>query len=81
MSFGIASVDDYIDSPRSAGSRDVWTQYEAQVQELAGSGAKVVLLPEKIDVLAQPDAEARKRWLSELARDESRLAGGRARRG
>jgi apolipoprotein N-acyltransferase len=45
VSFGIASVDDFIDSPRSAGSRDVWTQYEAQVQELAGSGAKVVLLP------------------------------------
>jgi apolipoprotein N-acyltransferase len=68
VSFGIATVDDYIDSPRSAGSRDVWTQYEAQVQELAGSGAKVVLLPEKIAVLAVPDAEARKRWLSELAR-------------
>ncbi len=39
MSFGIASVDDYIDAPSSAQSRDVWTQYEAQVQELAGSGA------------------------------------------
>jgi apolipoprotein N-acyltransferase len=68
VSFGIASVDDFIDSPRSAGSRDVWTQYEAQVQELAGSGAKVVLLPEKIDVLALPDAELRKKKLAELAR-------------
>ena len=55
-------------SPRSAVSRDVWTQYEAQVQELAGSGAKVVLLPEKIDVLAPADAELRKKRLAELAR-------------
>ena len=67
VSFGIASVDDFIASPRSAASRDVWTQYEAQVQELAGSGAKVVLLPEKIEILAPPDAEQRKKRLAELA--------------
>ena len=68
VSFGIASVDDYIGSPRTAESRDVWTQYEAQVQELAGSGAKVILLPEKIAVLASPDAEVRQKWLADLAR-------------
>jgi len=68
VSFGIASVDDFIGSPRSSESRDVWTQYEAQVQELAASGAKVILLPEKIAVLASPDAEQRKQWLGELAR-------------
>jgi len=66
--FGIAAVDDFIKSPRSAQARDVWTQYEAQVQELAGSGARMVLLPEKIDVLTPEDAEQRKHWLAGLAR-------------
>ena len=69
VSFGIASVDNFIDDPRSEQSRNIWSQYEAQVLELAGSGAQVVLLPEKIDVLQKPDAEARKAWLSKLARD------------
>jgi apolipoprotein N-acyltransferase len=68
VSFGIASVDDFIVDPRSDQSRNVWAQYETQVQELAGSGARVVLLPEKIDVLQKHDAEARKAWLSKLAR-------------
>lgn len=68
VSFGVASVDDFIDDPRSPQSRNVWAQYETQVQELAGSGALVVLLPEKISVLQKHDAEARKHWLSELAR-------------
>jgi len=68
VSFGIAAVDDFIKSPRSAEARDIWTQYQSQVQELAGSGAKVVLLPEKIDVLAPEDAEQRKQWLAALAR-------------
>jgi apolipoprotein N-acyltransferase len=69
VSFGIASVDDFIDSPSSATSRDVWTQYQSQVQDLAGSGAKLVLLPEKIDVLPTDEAEIRKAWLSRVARD------------
>ena len=69
MSFGIASVDTYIEGPRSPNSPEVWAQYQAQVQELAGSGARIVLLPEKIDVLQKPDAEARKAWLAQVARD------------
>jgi len=69
VSFGIAAVDDFILGPQSDKSRDVWTQYEAQVQELAASGARIVLLPEKIDVLQKPDAEARRARLSRLARD------------
>jgi len=68
VSFGIASVDDFIIGPQSEKSRDVWTQYEAQVQELAASGAHIVLLPEKIDVLQKPGAESRQAWLSRLAR-------------
>ncbi|HET9862722.1 MAG TPA: nitrilase-related carbon-nitrogen hydrolase [Steroidobacteraceae bacterium] len=69
LTFGIASVDDYIEGQGSPNSREVWAQYEAQVAQLAGSGAKLVLLPEKIAVLKTRDAEARKAWLARLARD------------
>jgi apolipoprotein N-acyltransferase len=69
VTFGIASVDDFIDGARSEQSRDVWAQYEAQVLQLAASGAQVVLLPEKIDVLPAQDAAQRSAWLSKLARD------------
>jgi apolipoprotein N-acyltransferase len=67
--FGIAVVDDVIAGPRTLGSLNVWSQYEAQVLELANSGAKVILLPEKIDVLASTDAEVRRAALARLARD------------
>jgi apolipoprotein N-acyltransferase len=69
VNFGLASVDDFVMGPTTAQSRDVWAQYQAQVQELAGSRARLVLLPEKIDVLRKPDAQARGEWLSQLARD------------
>jgi apolipoprotein N-acyltransferase len=69
LTFGIASVDDYIEGPRSPKSPEVWAQYQAQVQELAASGAQLVLLPEKIDVLRKDDAEQRKAWLAQQARD------------
>jgi apolipoprotein N-acyltransferase len=68
VSFGVASVDDFVADSRSPASRDVWAQYEAQVQELAGSGARIVLLPEKIAVLQKSDAEARQARLAQLAR-------------
>jgi apolipoprotein N-acyltransferase len=69
VSFGIASVDNYIHGAKSDESRDVWAQYDAQVLQLAGSGAKFVVLPEKIDVLTSADAEVRKQRLSTLARE------------
>jgi apolipoprotein N-acyltransferase len=68
LTFGIASVDDFIEGHGSPGSREVWAQYEAQVQQLAGGGARVVLLPEKIAVLKKDEAEARQRWLGNLGR-------------
>jgi apolipoprotein N-acyltransferase len=67
VSYGIASIDDFIAGPTSDKSRDVWRQYDAQVTVLAASGAKLVLLPEKIDVLSTGDAEARKAHLAKLA--------------
>jgi apolipoprotein N-acyltransferase len=69
VAFGVASVDDFIAGPRTEESSEVWARYEAQLLQLAGSGARLVLLPEKIDVLAPPAAEARERWLAALARE------------
>jgi apolipoprotein N-acyltransferase len=69
VSFGVASVDDYIAVPTSDAARNVWARYSAQVEQLAGSGAKFVVLPEKIDVLSSKDAEIRKQRLAALARD------------
>ena len=69
VNFGIASIDDFILSEKGDESRDVWAQYAAQVLELSASGAKVVLLPEKIAVLSTAAAAARQQQLSELARD------------
>jgi hypothetical protein len=83
VSFGIASVDDFIGSPRSSESRDVWTQYEAQVQELAASGAKVILLPEKIAVLRVPGRRGTQAVAWRTRAQEPHLAGrgpGRRRR-
>ena len=68
VTFGMAAVDDFIRGPFTLDSAEVWAQYEAQVQMLAGSGARVVLLPEKIAVMEKADAERRKTWLGDLAR-------------
>ncbi|CAH0141618.1 (R)-stereoselective amidase [Massilia sp. Bi118] len=55
---GLASIDDFI-GPRvpAAQVERIWSQYERHVEALAGQGAHIVLLPEKIAVLA-PDAAA-----------------------
>ncbi len=68
VSFGIASIDDFLRGPGNLDSRNVWAQYDAQVLQLANSGAKVILLPEKIDVLESTEAEVRKAALARLAR-------------
>jgi len=67
VSMGIASIDDFIRGADTDKSREVWRQYDAQVTVLAAAGAKLVLLPEKIDVLPSDDAEARKAHLAKLA--------------
>jgi apolipoprotein N-acyltransferase len=69
LSVGVAVVDDFIGGPGTPNSREVWAQYQAQVQQLAGSGARMVLLPEKIAVLDAREAAARQVWLAKLARD------------
>ena len=69
VDFGIASIDDFVAPENTDESRNVWAQYEAQVLQLAASGAKVVLLPEKIAVLSSAAAAVRKQRLSRLARE------------
>ena len=69
VDFGIASIDDFVAPDSTDESRNVWAQYEAQVLQLAASGAKVVLLPEKIAVLSSAAAAVRKQRLSWLARE------------
>ncbi len=68
VSFGMAAVDDFIRGPYSMNSAEVWAQYETQVKQLAGSGASIVLLPEKIALLEKFDAGQRKAWLADVAR-------------
>jgi apolipoprotein N-acyltransferase len=55
---GMAAIDDFI-GPRvpAAEVERIWAQYERHVGALAAQGAGIVLLPEKIAVLA-PDAAA-----------------------
>jgi apolipoprotein N-acyltransferase len=67
VTFGIASIDDYIDDPVSERALEIWSQYEAQVATLADGGAKIVLLPEKIDVLSAAGAAFRQQRLGDLA--------------
>lgn len=58
---GMAVIDDFIGShtPPAQVER-IWSQYERHVAALAAQGARIVLLPEKIAMLA-PDAAARLR--------------------
>jgi apolipoprotein N-acyltransferase len=67
VSFGIASIDDYISNPVSEEAIEIWSQYGAQVAALASAGAEVVLLPEKIDVLSAKGAQFRQGRMADLA--------------
>ena len=67
VKFGIVSIDDFLPGPDSDRAQEVWLQYDAQVTALAAGGARIILLPEKIDVLPSDMAEARKAHLAKLA--------------
>lgn len=66
---GMAVIDDFI-GPRTpaADNERIWARYERHVATLAGQGARIVLLPEKIAVLAPAAAQLIERRLSALAR-------------
>jgi apolipoprotein N-acyltransferase len=65
---GMAAIDDFI-GPRvpAAEVERIWRQYERHVAALAGQGARIVLLPEKIAVLAPDAAAALRQRMTALA--------------
>jgi apolipoprotein N-acyltransferase len=65
---GMAVIDDFI-GPRVPAARveRIWSQYERHVETLAGQGARLVLLPEKIAVLAPAEADTIRRRMAALA--------------
>ena len=68
MPIGMAAVDEFLrpgTPPEKAAA--VWQAYDATVAGLRAQGARVVVLPEKIDVKAA-DATGRSAGLAELAR-------------
>ncbi len=69
VTFGIASIDDFVAAQDTQKAEEVWLRYEAHVAELAAKGAKLVLLPEKISVLPTAQAEPLKARLAGQARE------------
>jgi apolipoprotein N-acyltransferase len=65
---GMAVIDDFI-GPRvpAAQAERIWSQYERHVETLAGQGARLVLLPEKIAVLSPAQAEPLRQRMAALA--------------
>ena len=75
---GLAAIDDFI-GPRMPPAlvTKVWDRYAAAIGELAGEGAKLILLPEKIEVLdEEPAGKRRLEWISALARQHRIYLGG-----
>ncbi|MGF6118608.1 apolipoprotein N-acyltransferase [Janthinobacterium lividum] len=66
---GLVVIDDFIGpATPPARAQAIWEQYARHVEELAGQGAKLVLLPEKIAVLAPAQADAVQQRFQALAR-------------
>lgn len=65
---GLAVIDDFL-GPKMppAASVAVWQRYDAMIESLAAQGATIVLLPEKIDVLAPAAANQVQQHLASLA--------------
>jgi apolipoprotein N-acyltransferase len=65
---GMAAIDDFI-GPRvpAAQAERIWAQYERHVEALAGQGARLVLLPEKIAMLSPAQAEPLRQRMAALA--------------
>ncbi len=65
---GVASIDDFIGgSAPPERAEAVWREYEDTVARLAGEGARIVVLPEKITALAPEQAAQRQQGLASLA--------------
>ena len=66
---GLVAIDDFIGpATPPVRAQAIWDQYARHVEELAGQGARLVLLPEKIAVLAPAQADAVQQRFQALAR-------------
>ncbi|MDO8049984.1 hypothetical protein O3301_16060 [Janthinobacterium sp. SUN211] len=66
---GLVAIDDFIGpATPPARAQAVWDQYARHLVQLAGQGATLVLLPEKIAVLAPVQADAVRQRFQALAR-------------
>jgi apolipoprotein N-acyltransferase len=65
---GMAVIDDFI-GPRvpAVQAERIWSQYERHVETLAGQGARLVLLPEKIAMLSMAQAAPLRQRMAALA--------------
>jgi apolipoprotein N-acyltransferase len=66
---GLVAIDDAI-GPQATGeyAADILRQYDNHIASLAGDGAQIIVLPEKIAVLTAADSQAWQRHLGSLAR-------------
>jgi apolipoprotein N-acyltransferase len=65
---GMAVIDDFIGPRVPAGQAErIWSQYERHVDTLAGQGARLVLLPEKIAMLSPAQVEPLRQRMAALA--------------
>ncbi|MGK5006100.1 nitrilase-related carbon-nitrogen hydrolase [Janthinobacterium sp. LB2P70] len=66
---GLVAIDDFIGpATPPARTQAIWDQYARHIEQLAGQGARLVLLPEKIAVLAPAHADAVRQRFQALAR-------------
>jgi apolipoprotein N-acyltransferase len=66
---GLVAIDDFIGpATPPARAQAIWDQYARHVEALAGQGARLVLLPEKIAVLSPAQADAVRQRFQALAR-------------
>jgi apolipoprotein N-acyltransferase len=66
---GLIAMDDFIGGRVPPAAADaVWGHYEKLIHRAAGQGARLVVLPEKIEVLREADVDRRYQALSEAAR-------------
>jgi len=66
---GIAAIDEYVGPPVPRDkAAAIWGRYDGIVRQLAGQGARIVVLPEKIDALDPAEAAVREKKLASLAK-------------
>jgi apolipoprotein N-acyltransferase len=69
LSVGLVAIDQYLDRTIPADLADrVWRQYEVAISELAAKGARIIVLPEKIEVLESESAKEKRDFFAATAK-------------